>query len=385
MSIRNIDISIFGGGIAGLATATALAQRGADVTVLEQSTVLGEVGAGLQISPNGVAVLAALGLKERAAAVASVPEAVELRDMATGSVVAMLPMGRAAEQRWGRPYWQFHRADLLAVLEYGALAAGVDIQLGHKVESIKDVDAAVIIAADGVRSNIRAEVFGGKPATFTGQVAWRGTIPAERLPIVAAKNVATVYMAPGRHLVTYPVRGGSVVNFVAVEERDNWAEEGWNFPDSPENLRKAFVGGGRDVQKILNAVEETFLWGLFDHPILPNWTKDNVAMVGDACHPMLPFLAQGAVMALEDAWVLAREIDSADDIATGLLEYERICKPRALHVQKAAVFNATAYHLPDGPIRMVAHTGLKAWSRFAPSTLLGRFDWLYGADVTKST
>ena len=159
MSIRNIDISIFGGGIAGLATATALAQRGADVTVLEQSTVLGEVGAGLQISPNGVAVLAALGLKERAAAVASVPEAVELRDMATGSVVAMLPMGRAAEQRWGRPYWQFHRADLLAVLEYGALAAGVDIQLGHKVESIKDVDAAVIIAADGVRSNIRAEVF----------------------------------------------------------------------------------------------------------------------------------------------------------------------------------------------------------------------------------
>ena len=382
MSIKNTDVTVLGGGIAGLAAATALAHRGAVVTVLEQATELGEVGAGLQIGPNGVAVLEALGLKDQAAAVANVPDAVELRDMATGREVARLPMGQAAVQRWGRPYWQFHRADLLAVLADGARAAGVDIRLGQKVNSINDISAPVVIAADGVRSAVRAELFNGQPASFTGQVAWRGIIPAEKLPAGAVKNAATVYMGPGRHLVTYPMRGGSVINFVAVEERDSWADEGWNIPDTPENLRRAFAGAGRDVQTILNAVEETFLWGLFNHPYLPHWTKGNVALVGDACHPMLPYLAQGAVMALEDAWVLARELDRSG-VPEGLLAYERICKPRATKVQKAAASNATAYHLPSGPSRLVAHAGLKAISRLAPSALLGRFDWLYGGDVTK--
>ena len=382
MSIKNTDVTVLGGGIAGLAAATALAHRGAVVTVLEQATELGEVGAGLQIGPNGVAVLEALGLKDQAAAVANVPDAVELRDMATGREVARLPMGQAAVQRWGRPYWQFHRADLLAVLADGARAAGVDIRLGQKVNSINDISASVVIAADGVRSAVRAEVFNGQPASFTGQVAWRGIIPVEKLPAGAVKNTATVYMGPGRHLVTYPMRGGSVINFVAVEERDSWADEGWNITDTPENLRRAFAGAGRDVQTILNAVEETFLWGLFNHPYLPHWTKGNVALVGDACHPMLPYLAQGAVMALEDAWVLARELDRSG-VPEGLLAYERICKPRATKVQKAAASNATAYHLPIGPSRLVAHTGLKAISRLAPSALLGRFDWLYGGDVTK--
>ncbi|MHA1128368.1 MAG: FAD-dependent monooxygenase [Alphaproteobacteria bacterium] len=382
MSIKGIDITVLGGGIAGLASATALAQRGAVVTVLEAATELGEVGAGLQIGPNGVAVLEALGLREAAAAVANVPEAVELRDMATGREVARLPMGQAAVQRWGRPYWQFHRADLLGVLADGARAAGVDIRLGQQVGSVKEIEASVVIAADGVRSAVRAEVFDGQPASFTGQVAWRGIIPAEKLPAEAVKNAATVYMGPGRHLVTYPMRGGSVVNFVAVEGRDSWASEGWNIPDTPENLRRAFASAGRDVQTILNAVDETFLWGLFNHPYLPHWTKDNIALVGDACHPMLPYLAQGAVMALEDAWVLARELDRSG--VDGLQAYERICKPRATRVQKAAASNATAYHLPSGPSRLVAHAGLKAISRLAPSALLGRFDWLYGADVTKS-
>jgi len=381
MSIKGVDITVLGGGIAGLAAATALAQRGAIVTVLEQATELGEVGAGLQIGPNGVAVLEALGLRDAAEAVANVPEAIELRDMASGREVARLQMGQAAMQRWGRPYWQFHRADLLSVLADGARAAGVDIRLGQKVETVEDIDASVVIAADGVRSAVRAEVFNGQPASFTGQVAWRGIIPAEKLPKGAVKNTATVYMAPGRHLVTYPMRGGSVINFVAVEERNAWADEGWNIPDTSENLRRAFAGAGRDVQTILNAVDETFLWGLFNHPYLPEWTKGNIAMVGDACHPMLPFLAQGAVMALEDAWVLARELDRSG-VPDGLLAYERICKPRATRVQKAAASNATAYHLSSGPVRLVAHTGLRAISRLVPSALLGRFDWLYGGDVT---
>ncbi len=381
MSLVDKEITVVGGGIAGLASATALAQRGAAVTVLEQAVELGEVGAGLQISPNGVAVLEALDLREAAAKVANAPDAVVLRDMDSGREVAQLPMGTTAVDRWGRPFWQFHRADLLAVLANGAREAGVDIRLGQPIVSVKNINADVVIAADGIRSNIRTEILDGQPAQFTGQVAWRGIIPADEVRIA---NAATVYMGPRRHLVTYPIRGRSVVNFVAVEERSEWADEDWNVPDSAENLRHAFSGAGRDVQAILEAVEETFLWGLFNHPYLSEWTKGNVVLVGDACHPMLPFLAQGAVMALEGAWVLARELDKFS-IAEGLAAYERICKPRATKVQKTAASNSTAYHLRTGPVRGAAHLGLSAISTIAPTALLGKFDWLYGGDVTRDS
>ncbi len=380
MSIAKTPITVIGAGIAGLAVATSLAQRGARVTVLEQAAELGEVGAGLQISPNGVAVLEALGLRERAAMLANTPEAVSLRDMADGREVARLPMGETAVKRWGRPYWQFHRADLLGLLAMGAREAGVEIKLGQRIDSIAGI-AGLVIAADGVRSGVRSEIFGGQPAQFTGQVAWRGLIPADAVPGRIA-NAATVYMGPGRHLVTYPLRGGSMINFVAVEERKEWVDEGWNVPDSPDNLRAAFAGAAPDVTGLLKRVEETFLWGLFNHPRLPEWHKGKVALIGDACHPMLPFLAQGAVMALEDAWVLAQELDRRG-IVEGLAEYERRRKPRATRVQKAAATNATAYHLRDRTLRGVAHFGLSTVSRFAPSALLGKFDWLYGVDVTK--
>lgn len=369
MSIQGTDITVIGAGIAGLAAATALAQRGAKVTVFEQAPELGEVGAGLQVSSNGVAVLEALGLRKAAEPFANVPDAVELRNMLTGGRIARLPMGEAATQRWGRPYWQFHRADLLAVLADGAWNAGVDIRLGERVEG---VEASIVIAADGVRSHIRETVFGGSPVRFTGQVAWRGTIPGY------VTNAATVYMGPRRHLVTYPLRDG-LVNFVAVEERKNWTEEGWNIPDDPDHLRAAFVNSSPEVYGLLGEVKETFLWGLFDHPVLPNWTKGNVALIGDACHPMLPFLAQGAVMALEDAWVLARELDRSG--VAGLRDYERLRKPRATKVQKAAYGNARAYHLTGGS-RTLAHAGLTLLSDFAPKLLLRKFDWLYGEDVT---
>lgn len=381
MSIQNTKITVLGGGIAGLAAATALAQRGANVTVLEKSAELGEVGAGLQISPNGVAVLKALGLDGGAEKLANVPEAVDLRDMSSGKQVAHLALGETAVKRWGNPYWQFHRADLLGVLADGARNAGVDIRLGQKIETLDQVRADVIIAADGVRSTARSCEFSVEDAGFTGQVAWRGLIPAAKVPH-KIQNAATVYMGPGRHLVTYPLRGGKLINFVAVEERDSWSEEGWNIPDDPANLRRAFTGASPDVCALLEAVEHTFLWGLFNHPYLPQWTKGNIALIGDACHPMLPFLAQGAVMALEDAWVLARELEAHEDISRGLLAYETLRKPRATRVQKAAASNATAYHLEQGLARNVAHMGLSTMSKIAPSMLLGRFDWLYGADVT---
>jgi salicylate hydroxylase len=181
-------------------------------------------------------------------------------------------------------------------------------------------------------------------------------------------------------VVTYPLRAGRQVNFVAVEERQSWSAEGWTEADDPANLRRAFAGWGGPVEALLDAVEETFLWGLFDHPPLPRWVNGRIALLGDACHPMLPYLAQGATMALEDAWVLAAELDVAETPERGLLAYEARRAPRAARVQRASARNGRFFHLRPG-LREAAHVGLRAASAMAPGLLMGRFDWLYGADV----
>lgn len=388
MDMKAQDIAIIGAGIGGLAAAIALAKKGARVTVYEQASALGEVGAGLQVSPNGVAVLEALGLREAAARLANTPEAIVLRDY-RGAQVARLPMGATARRRYGRPYWQFHRADLLQVLEKGAIEQGVTLVFGQRLkaasqnglafESGLELSPGCVIGADGVRSTLRQQVFQGKPVDFTGQVAWRGVVPASRLPEGLFENAAQVFMGKGRHLVAYPLRGGSLVNFVAVEERQAWAEEGWNIPDDPANLRKAFAEFSPPVRQLLEAVEETFLWGLFAHPALPKWVQGNMALLGDACHPMLPFLAQGAVMGLEDAYVLAACLEAGADLPSALQAYEMARKSRCTRVQNGAARNAWSYHLRQPLFRSAAH---KALSILPGAALLKPFDWLYAHDVT---
>ncbi len=396
MSLAGRAVAVIGGGIGGLAAATALAQRGARVALFEQAAVLAEVGAGLQVAPNGVAVLEALGLGAAAAEVASVPEAVELRDHGAGRLVARVPLGADCLARYGRPYWQFHRADLLAVLAGGAAEAGVDLRLGCRVTAVERTnagvrlaagdgdahEAAIAVAADGVRSSLRdAAGLSARPPRFTGHVAWRGLVPAERLPAEAAAPVTGVTMGPGRHMVSYPLRGGRLINVVAVEERAAWTAEGWMVPADPADLRRGFAGWGGAAGALLAAVDDCFLWGLFDHPALPRWTAGRLALLGDACHPMLPFLAQGATMALEDAWVLAAALDRAVDPEEGLAAYAAARLPRATRVQRAAARNGRIYHLGPG-LRAPVQAGLAAASALAPGWLAGRFDWLYGGDVT---
>lgn len=391
MALKDTEISIIGAGIGGLAAATALAQKGARVQVFEQADGLGEVGAGLQISANGVAVLEALGLRDAAAKFANTPEAVVLRDYRGGEVVR-LPMGASAVARYGRPYWQFHRADLLGVLAQGARDAGVEMIFDHRLTEVSQpknrveavfgngeaVQADCLIGADGVRSVVRGMALHGQPAEFTGQVAWRGLVPADRLPKGLFENAAQVFMGKGRHLVAYPLRGGSQINFVAVEERAGWADEGWSLPDAPDNLRTAFQGFAAPVKTLLAQVDETFLWGLFNHPVLPHWSNGRIGLLGDACHPMLPFLAQGAVMGLEDAFVLA-ECFEAKGIEKGFQTYEAKRKPRATRVQKGAARNAWSYHLSNPIFRGAAH---KLLGMAPQKALLGQFDYLYGNDVT---
>jgi salicylate hydroxylase len=394
MHLAGRSIAVVGAGIGGLAAAIALAERRARVRVFEQASALEEVGAGIQVAPNGVAVLEALGLRDAAEVHAGFPQAVELRDHRAGRLVARLPLGQAAVARYGRPYWHFHRADLVAVLAAGAVEAGVELALGRAVTAVEPDGAGVTlrtaegetrvdvaVAADGIRSGIRAAHFTAVPPRFTGHVAWRGTVAAERAPAELARPGARVTMGPGRHLVTYPLRAGRLVNFVAVEEREAWTAEGWTAPDDPGRLRAAFAGWGGAAGALLDAVEDCFLWGLFDHAPLGRWARGRLGLLGDACHPMLPFLAQGATMALEDAWVLAECLDLEPDPARALAAYEAARLPRTRAVQRAAARSGRLYHLRP-PLREPAQLALGAAAGLAPGLFARRFDWIFGHDVT---
>lgn len=378
------QITVIGGGIGGLAAALACARRGASVTVLERAEAITEVGAGLQISPNGWVVLQAMGLADAIAAHATRGEAVRLRDFRKGAEVFTMPLRD--------PFHFVHRADLVDVLHSAAFDAGVTLRLGvHVTEVVAEEHAVQLtladgttethgltIAADGLHSAGRKHLNPRSKPFFTGQVAWRALIPTDAL---AAE--AHVFMGPGRHLVRYPLRGGTLTNIVAVEERDAWALEDWAQTDDPRNLRTAFTDFCPEIKDLLAKVEAPSLWGLFRHPVATQWYNGPLALLGDAAHPTLPFLAQGANMALEDAWVLADCLANTPDTGEALHAYQSARKSRTARIVEAANDNAANYHLRPGPFRFAAHTALRAAARFAPHAVTNRFNWLYRHDVTR--
>ncbi len=391
MSLIGQRVTVLGAGVAGLAVARALALRGAQVTVLEQADAVREVGAGLQISPNGALVLDALGLGAALRSVSIRASAVELRDGLTDAVVTRLEVARLRPEQG---YHFVHRADLIELLVKGAVEAGVDLRLLTRATSVdltgarpavvldRGAEAAdLLIGADGLQSPTRAALNGKAAPFFTHQVAWRATIAG-----CGAADVVEVHMGPGKHLVSYPLRGGRLRNIVAVEERPGWAEEGWSLPDDPANLRLAFAGFSPRVLDWLDRVQDVWLWGLFRHEVAQVWqralSEGGVAILGDAAHPTLPFLAQGACMALEDAWVLAASLFGADSLAAGLAAYQLARRARCQRIVAAANANARAYHL-RGAARVMAHLGLRVGGVVSPGLVLSRFDWLYGHDVTQ--
>ena len=394
MSLTGQTVTILGAGVAGLAVARALALRGAAVTVLEQADAIREVGAGLQISPNGAAVLRGLGLQAKLDAASTRADAVQLIDGPTGEGVTLRDLARL---RPGHGYHFLHRADLIDLLLNGAQAAGVTLRLLSRAAEIdlsgpapvvvleggERLETPLLIGADGLHSKVRAALNGPEQPFFTRQVAWRAVIPCEP----GAAPVAEVHMGPGRHLVSYPLRNGTLRNIVAVEERDRWAEESWTLRDDAITLRVAFEGFSPRVRNWLDRVEDPWLWGLFRHQVAGTWVKPmgqgGVAILGDAAHPTLPFLAQGASMGLEDAWVLAQSLASHDTPAAALAAYQGARKPRCTRIVAAANANARAYHLSGLP-RMIGHTGLRLLGRLSPGTMLSRFDWLYDHDVTQA-
>ncbi|MFZ3582656.1 FAD-dependent oxidoreductase [Loktanella sp. DJP18] len=364
--IARSHVAVIGGGIGGLSTALALAMQGASVVVFEQAPEIAEVGAGLQITPNGARVLTWLGLEEALQAKGLQAKAVVPTNGLTGRAVTRFDLSRQTP-----PYRFVARSALIEMLARACRARGVDIVLNHRAEDLPEAD--LVIGADGIRSATRGLLNDTAKARFTGQVAWRAVIPTKAAP------EARIWMLPRRHVVTYPLPGDGL-NIVAVQERADWADEGWHHPDDPAHLREAFADACGPLQDLLMQVDAPLLWGLFQHPVAPVWVTDRVALVGDAAHPTLPFLAQGANLALEDAAVLARQI-ALHGLQDGLPRYQALRQPRVQRAIATASANAVNYHL-RGPRRMLAHAGLRALGRVAPDAFIGRLDWLYGFDAT---
>jgi salicylate hydroxylase len=381
-----LHVIVVGGGIGGMTSALALARRGIAATVVEQAQAFGETGAGVQLSPNATRTLFALGLEAEVRAIGFAPEAAEVRDHASGRLLLRNVLGEAAVRRWAAPYLTAHRADLHAVLTSAARAAGVEMRLGAPVAAL-EVDgvrladgerlaADAVIGGDGVRSTVRLALFGPDAPRFTGHVAWRFAVPIEG----PASATVRVWTGPDRHFVAYPVRGGALMNVVAVTEEADWRRESWSEPGDKAALLAAFQGWPAETLALIGAAESVFRWALYDRAPMARWSVGAATLLGDAAHPTPPFLAQGAAMAIEDAMVLARCLSTGDPVEASLRRYELARRARTAKAQGWSRRNGVLFHLP-GAAAAAVFGAASALDAITPGGGAARFDWLYGYDA----
>jgi salicylate hydroxylase len=387
MTNQRTSIAIIGGGIGGLSAALSLMRAGFNVHVYEQVRALREVGAGLVISPNASRILFSLGLREAMETACVAPLAWRQRRWRDGQTLLLSPMAAVTPPRFGHPLYTAHRADILGML---AAAFSPDrLHLGRKLAHMSETGdrvqltfddgstayANVVVGADGIHSAVRSLLFGPEHPYFTGCVAYRGLVPAEKLAELNLPIESQLWMGPGKHFVHYPVSGGRFINFVCLIERESWTKESWTEPGEVADALNAYTGWHEQVRTLISAVEQTFVWGLFDREPRPRWSVGRVTLLGDACHPMLPFLAQGAAQAIEDAAVLTACLaKSENDIPEALRRYERLRLPRTAKIQTIARGNMVRNHLPDGPEQQKRDAemaaGQAAWS-------IGATAWIY--------
>lgn len=383
-----LPILVAGAGIAGLTVALCLARRGFPVTVLERTDVLHEVGAGIQIAPNASRILIELGLGEAVAEVACRPRAVMLRSGPSGQDLARIPLGAAAERRYGAPHYVIHRGALQALLARAVQAEGVEIRLGSAVGRVLERNDAVhvrladdqeeltgsaVIGADGVWSRIRRAAMGGRAPDASGRIAWRAVVPADQVPEHLTHDIG-LWFGPQAHLVHYPIASGRLVNLVAVVT-DAWHEETWSGVGDPASLLARFGDFVPVVRDLLASASDWLRWPLMTvDPLSSAWNRGRIALIGDAAHAMLPFAAQGGGAAIEDAAVLADQMATTPDVAAALSAYVHQRRPRVHRIWRLAEDNVRIFHM-HGLMAFARDSVLKMSSSEA---LMSRQDWLYG-------
>jgi len=386
--MANEPLLIAGGGIAGLAAALGLARSGLGAVVLEQAPVFDEVGAGLQLGPNAVKALKYLGAWDEIARLAFVPGRIAIRDGHNGQLLQEIALGGDFERRFGEPYRVIHRADLLAGLLASARASSdVTLKPGKRLIGFTESQSGVaaetaagetfrgraLIGADGLRSTVRQKLIGDGPPRFAGQVLYRALIPMSAAPHGLDPAAVSLWLCPGAHVVHYPVSGGQSLNIVAASN-DSWTDEGWSTAAEPAEVELRFPGCHPAVAAILAAPTTWTKWAGASRSEMRGWTKGRLALIGDAAHPMLPYLAQGAAMALEDAAVLSGLLAADRDVARAFSTYETSRRGRVSKVANRSRRQALIYHA-RGPLRLARNIALRLMDSGA---FISRMAWLYG-------
>ena len=382
-----------GAGIGGLTAALALVRNGFRVVVLEQAERLEETGAGIQLTPNATRMLIALGLEEQLRPHVVAPTAVRVLNAASGREIVRMPLGETATQRYGAPYWAIHRGDLQAVL-VAAVAQHLDItvKLGMRMEDfvahgngvtvsahgrggVSDERGLALIAADGLWSHARARIGFSEPPRFAGKTAWRAVVPAKAVPPEFREPVVHLWLGRDAHLVHYPVKAGRVINIVAITG-DSWNAPGWSEPVGRADLipRLATEPWTPAARALIGLPDAWLKWALYERRALTRWSQGPVTLIGDAAHPMLPFLAQGAAMAIEDAAMAAQCLArNPTDAAAAWRTFHALRFGRTWKVQRLAARNGARYHLGGMPA-VLRDTAMRV---IGGTALLRHYDWLY--------
>tara|TARA_R110000751_G_scaffold95381_3_gene186351 strand:- start:21706 stop:22911 length:1206 start_codon:yes stop_codon:yes gene_type:complete len=390
------SILIAGAGIGGLTAALALLKRGFEVNVYEQAPVLGELGAGLQLGPDGTRILQALGLGDEMVKTVCIAAQKDVRLWDTGMRRKLFDLGEDSLERFGAPYWFVHRGDLHRVLREAVTdqsagcihtnkkAIGFEETENHVTLSFEDetsVSGDILIGADGIHSVVRDCLFSSPKPAYVGIVAWRGLAKMEDLPDELREPVGTNWVGPGGHAITYPLRRGEIMNFAAFTERNDWQVEGWSIQGTYEECHADFEGWNPLIHDIIKVLDQPFKWALAGRDPLQSWTKGRVTVLGDAAHPTLPFLAHGAIMALEDAYVLARCLSEQPEAAEAALKvYEQTRVERTTKIVNESAKNAERFHNPilSEPQKAIEYIN-REWE---PEKVKARYDWLFEYDAT---